>query len=337
MPTNKRRRLSKEEETSNILNCSLDCRNERKRSLSFKSKTLHQMKLTECREMSEEGCGCTVFPKEIWNKIFSYLHTKDLKKLTLACKAIKPIAIMLLWEQPRFRIPLSPRKLNSLKHLPIKHLHTCDLNIGESLTAARAFRQIFDEMPVLQQVHVWIDYHGRSEGSENISIKTLEVIAPYVTSIHTDAIYNLDGKSALVSQLTSLDLPRLSSLTVRMPLHSEFTIEDLILLNRLPITTLYMSSLKVENKEGFTIFYPQLDVLDEMRHLKEIVFDILGIDYNQVPALVEAQRRGVALVRDTLFEEFRKYYGYHLRAEVASIDFFIFVRSYERSGIFERQ
>ena len=260
--------------------------------------------------------GHYLLPNEIWYEIFLYLPKNDLLKVTEVSKHLRLIAIRILWEKPKFKRSLSPEDLSSLKHLPIKQLCTCDLNIGRSLIAARHFKEIFDQMQELQKVHVVKSHETEDTPVEvlekicelpgNISIKALDIISSYVTSINTDAIAS--SCSTLVSQLIVMDLPKLKSITLRLPLPSKFTFEDLQSLNKLPITTLYLWSLETdEDKEHKTLFYPQVALFPEMKFLKSIVIsnlsmETLAMEEDQAQALKDLQERGIVVVKDKLID-----------------------------------
>ena len=260
--------------------------------------------------------GHYLLPNEIWYEIFLYLPKNDLLKVTEVSKHLRLIAIRILWEKPKFKRSLSPEDLSFLKHLPIKQLCTCDLNIGRSLIAARHFKEVFDQMQELQQVHVMKSHETEDTPVEvlekicelpgNISIKALDIISSYVTSINTDAIAS--SCSTLVSQLIVMDLPKLKSITVRLPLSSKFTFEDLQSLNKLPITTLYLWSLETdEDKEHKTLFYPQVALFPEMKFLKSIVIsnlsmETLAMEEDQAQALKDLQERGIVVVKDKLID-----------------------------------
>ena len=249
----------------------------------------------DCERVKEDH-GHRIFPNEIWEKIFSYLLEKDLWILTVVCKAIRYIVNTFLWEKPKFKAFLGAEDLKSLKHLPIKQLCTNNLNIRKSVHAAKKFKEIFDEMSELREVHVW-----SSKASQDISIDSLEIIGPYVSSINTDAIAT--DKSELASRLMSMDLPKLTSITLfigerRQPPFSKFTGEDLKIMGSLPITTVHMWSLKCEFIGDTNItFYPHVALFSEMKHLKEIVLDIYYMNKNQFPALRDLQSRGIVLTK----------------------------------------
>ena len=51
-------------------------------------------------ERVKEDFGHTVFPYEIWDKIFVLLPKSDLRSLTLVCKNLRLIANRFFWEIP---------------------------------------------------------------------------------------------------------------------------------------------------------------------------------------------------------------------------------------------
>merc|ERR1711936_317549 len=77
-----------------------------------------------------EDFGHTIVPNEIWEKIFCFLSDNDLRVLTLVSKSLRELANDLLWHTPDFvKSNLTPLELESLAHLPIRKLYTCNLKI----------------------------------------------------------------------------------------------------------------------------------------------------------------------------------------------------------------
>ena len=256
------------------------------------------------RDNIKDKCGWRTFPNEIWCKILSYLAKEELKKLSVICKAMRSLVNELLWGNPSFKGPLSPEDLNLLKHLPIKQLCTKRLKIRRSLIAARRFKEIFDEMPKLKQVHVSCDHHWIGFRKQSISMKTLQIIAPYVTSINLSAI--VTRKDSFASDLIAIEFPRLHSVTIKRHVisFSLLSTHDLRLLMKLPITRIHIGSLQGDlDIVNSRLTYPHFALFSEMKHLKEIVLDSGNIEDDQMRVLIGLQKKGVVLVRDRLFKE----------------------------------
>ena len=301
----KRRKTETDEEVcapSNENSCSPDSEQDNRFPTTPKTVQI----IADRREDEKEGFEYRSFPNEIWSKIVSFLAKDELMKISVVCKAIRSLAWSALWEKPSFKTPLSPRDLNKLKHLPIKQLNTKHLKIRGGLPVARRFKEIFNEMPKLQQVHVDCDDDWFGFREQSISMKALEIISPYVTSINMMAVVTRK-KSSFISDLIAIDFPRLHSVTIlRKPLDmiDRYERYDLRLLMKLPITRIHILSLKGDWDEvSGRLTYPHFALFPEMKHLKEIVLDSMDLDDAHMRVLNGLQERGVVLLRDRLLEE----------------------------------
>lgn len=256
----------------------------------------------------DEDDGHTIVPNEIWEKIFAFLpDDNDLRSLTLVSKTLRSIVNELLWHTPDFVKPhLSATELESLAHLPIRKLFTCNLNIHKKKSKVQEFYEVFKKMPYLKEVEVYCH-----NSYEKLPLETLRGIAPFITCLSTDGVLykgpthsdnnNNNNNSTprdrweqyrqqerrqherhiqLVKELVKMDLPNLTSVKVLNNClygygRDRYSVEDLKVLNVLPITEIWLSALKCDEGTGYNSksWSKVVEYLPEMKKLEGIFVD----------------------------------------------------------------
>ena len=130
----------------------------------------------------------STLPPELLEKITVYLSKKDLKSLCLVSTLCCRVCRIAIWAAPRFRRRMGAERLLSLIHLPIKELHTKDLDnyknnggIMEVLVKMKSLSVICVDEPLspvdlksLQQLGVSLVVHARALGT--IPVEKLTVL-----------------------------------------------------------------------------------------------------------------------------------------------------------------
>ena len=229
-----------------------------------------------------EDFGHTVFPSEIWDKIFLFLTEQDLRALTLTCKYLRLIANRILWDSPSFKTRMKAEDFETLLHLPIRKLHTYDLYF-KGTQAAKWFAEMFEGMSNLIELEVC----NRGKASNDITMETLRIIAPFVTKIITGGIV-CEDRTKFAEELADIDFPKVQSVMIcdtasrrydkyRIYNH-RYKLTDLQLINHLPITELRMNELQPDYKFDENgslqrcrpVPFPQVSFLFQMKKLKKV-------------------------------------------------------------------
>ena len=58
-------------------------------------------------------------PDELWEHVFSYLKTSDLKTCVLVCRQFQEEAVRLLWSEPTFHHQITPGEFAKLSNLQL--------------------------------------------------------------------------------------------------------------------------------------------------------------------------------------------------------------------------
>ena len=160
------------------------------------------------------------------------------------CKNLRYVANRYLWTYPEFNRNLDVPDLESIACLPIKRLKTCDLEIRKSVPKAHLFANIFGRMDSLMELIVCFE-----KATQNLSLASLEIIAPFVTSLSTDAVTlrsSDGGRSGYVEKLKRMHFPKLKHVVLKKEQGKSggFTAADITSLARvLPVTEIWTSVL----------------------------------------------------------------------------------------------
>lgn len=266
--------------------------NEKRTTRSQRRKELEEERIRKQNsppvERVEEDFGHTVFPNEIWDKVFLFLSNRDLRTLTLTCKNLRSLSNRILWDTPSFKKCVNPEDFETLIHLPIRKLHTYDLYFKRK-KAALWFTEMFEEMPQLMELEVC----NNGKASNDLSMDALKIISPYVTKITTGGI-SCEDRTEFAEELAAIDFPKLQSMVItdmvgrrydRYRLHNyRYKLEDLQILNHLPITKINMRSLQPDYevdesgscifRSGHSVPFPQVAFLLEMKSLRKVTVNL---------------------------------------------------------------
>ena len=248
--------------------------------------------------------GHSIFPNEIWHKIFLFLSKKDLLALTLTSKSLRDIANRFLWADPPFKPTKNGIKaeyFEEMMHLPIQKLFTRDLYFKRKNDAAW-FAEIFGKMPHLTELEVSSGHWSTND----ITMDVLRTIAPYVTKMTLECIRPSEDctRSEFVQELAKIDFPRLKSVILpsmilrgsfnRMHHNckkeacahrvSRYNLDDLQHINHLPITEINLNYLQPEyeiHDQGWCVFdpeyplpFPQIPFMLQMKSLNTVVVNL---------------------------------------------------------------
>ena len=129
----------------------------------------------------------------IWQHVFTYLKTRDLKTCSLICRQFQEQAVPLLWSAPTFHRQITPGELAKLSNLQLIHklsttqIQWDDWDDFESLVEKN--NQIArDLVKVIKTIKHFKGLVVDGGPRREITLEMLQIIAPYICVLQTGGI-----------------------------------------------------------------------------------------------------------------------------------------------------
>ena len=272
-----------------------------------KSLRISRNELVQTSVRVEVDHGHRLFPNEVWEKIFNYLTKKDLQAVTVVSRNIRDIVLKLYWDTPSFRKPMRPQDLESLCQLPIGKLYTSDFVVKKVVERAKMYVEVFEKMESLRDVAV-----SCGGPLSRLDFNTLQVLAPYVTSLNTGAMdYNYNGTSLqFAEELVRINFPKIKDVVLSTSSFNVFASQELAVLNaKFPITEIHAGVLRYtwDHTSGFNARLLDGWFLLEMSHLKRVGFDIYR--YHDKALKAKLWEKGIVFEKQDKMYYVRKYFS----------------------------